>query len=87
MCTFLSGIFKQTQFIVTAHSPLIVQSAPEEANIVLLKRQGDHVIIHNNEQLIKGWRIDQVLTSDLFDLPSARQNLKVTNHRLYRTLI
>jgi predicted ATP-binding protein involved in virulence len=69
---FLSGIFKQTQFIVTAHSPLIVQSAPEEANIVLLKREGDHVIIHNNSQLIKGWRIDQVLTSDLFDLPSAR---------------
>ncbi|MEK8016803.1 MAG: AAA family ATPase [Candidatus Parabeggiatoa sp.] len=68
----LSRIFKQTQFIVTAHSPLIVQSAPEEANIVLLKREGDHVIIHNNEQLIKGWRIDQVLTSDLFDLPSAR---------------
>jgi len=68
----LTGIFKQTQFIVTAHSPLIVQSAPEDANIVLLKRQGDQVIIHNNSQLIKGWHIDQVLTSDLFDLPSAR---------------
>lgn len=68
----LTGIFKQTQFIVTAHSPLIVQSAPEDANIVLLKRQGDQVIIDNDEEIIKGWRIDQVLTSDLFDLPSAR---------------
>jgi ABC-type multidrug transport system ATPase subunit len=68
----LSRFFKQTQFIVTAHSPLIVQSAPEDANIVLLKQQGDQVIIHNNEEIIKGWRIDQVLTSDLFDLPSAR---------------
>jgi ABC-type multidrug transport system ATPase subunit len=68
----LTRIFKQTQFIVTAHSPLIVQSAPEDANIVLLKREGDQVIIHNNEQMIKGWRIDQVLTSDLFELPSAR---------------
>jgi predicted ATP-binding protein involved in virulence len=68
----LTDIFKQTQFIVTAHSPLIVQSAPEDANIVLLKRQGDQVIIDNNEEIIKGWRIDQVLTSDLFDLPSAR---------------
>ena len=68
----LTAIFKQTQFIVTAHSPLIVQSAPEDANIVLLKRHGDRVIIHNNEEVIKGWRIDQVLTSDLFALPSAR---------------
>jgi len=68
----LTHIFKQTQFIVTAHSPLIVQSAPKDANIVLLKQQGDQVIIHNNEEIIKGWRIDQVLTSDLFDLPSAR---------------
>jgi energy-coupling factor transporter ATP-binding protein EcfA2 len=72
----LTGIFKQTQFIVTAHSPLIVQSAPEDANIVLLKRQGDQIIIHNNEEMIKGWRIDQVLTSDLFDLPSARPVLR-----------
>jgi AAA15 family ATPase/GTPase len=70
--THLTGIFKQTQFIVTAHSPLIVQSAPIDANIVLLKREGDQVIIHNNEQVIKGWRIDQVLTSDLFEVPSAR---------------
>ncbi len=68
----LTRILKKTQFIVTAHSPLIVQSAPIDANIVLLKRQGDQVIIHNNEEMIKGWRIDQVLTSDLFDLPSAR---------------
>ncbi|MCK5716678.1 MAG: AAA family ATPase [Thiomargarita sp.] len=71
----LTCIFTQTQFIVTAHSPLIVQSAPENANIVLLKREGDQVIIHNNEEMIKGWRIDQVLTSDLFDLPSARPSL------------
>jgi hypothetical protein len=68
----LTGIFKQTQFIVTAHSPLIVQSAPSDANIVLLKREGDQVIIHNDFNVIKGWRIDQVLTSDLFDLPTAR---------------
>jgi len=53
---------------------VIVQSTPLDANIVLLKREGDQVIIHNNkdEEVIKGWRIDQVLTSDLFELPSAR---------------
>jgi len=40
---------KQTQFIVSAKSPLIVQSTPLDANIVLLKREGDQVIIHNNK--------------------------------------
>lgn len=70
---FLTDIFKNAQFIVTAHSPLIVQAA-ENANIVLLKREGDSVRIYNNmdEEVIKGWRIDQVLTSDLFGLDSAR---------------
>lgn len=70
---FLTKIFKNAQFIVTAHSPLIVQSA-ENANIVLLKREGDSVKIYNNkdEDIIKGWRVDQILTSDLFGLESAR---------------
>jgi len=70
---FLSDIFKNAQFIVTAHSPLIVQAAAD-ANIVLLKREGDSVKIHNNmdEQAIDDWRFDQILTSDLFGLDSAR---------------
>ncbi|MFK7904647.1 MAG: AAA family ATPase, partial [Chitinophagales bacterium] len=70
---FLTKIFKNAQFIVTAHSPLIVQSA-ENANIILLKREGDSVKIYNNkdEDIITGWRVDQVLTSDLFGLDSAR---------------
>lgn len=68
---YLSERFVNTQFIVTAHSPLIVQAA-ENANIVVLKREGDSVKIHQHPQEVKGWRIDQLLTSDLFDLPSAR---------------
>lgn len=68
---FLSDTFPNTQFIATAHSPLVVQAAAD-ANIVLLRRDGDHVIIENDVKAIKGWRIDQVLTSDLFGLQSAR---------------
>lgn len=68
---FLTDTFPNTQFIATAHSPLVVQSATD-ANIVLLRREGDHVVIDNDIETIKGWRIDQVLTSDLFGLPSAR---------------
>ena len=68
---YLCNLFPNTQFIATAHSPLIVQAATN-ANIALLRREGDHVVIDNNPQSIANWRIDQVLTSDLFGLESAR---------------
>jgi len=74
---FLTERFPKTQFIVTAHSPLIVQAAAD-ANLVLLRRENgagdapDHVIVENDVEAIRGWRIDQVLTSDLFGLESAR---------------
>ncbi|MGR8934039.1 MAG: AAA family ATPase [Gammaproteobacteria bacterium] len=69
--SYLSERFINTQFIVTAHSPLIVQAA-ENANIVVLKRTGNEVIIEQQDHAVQGWRIDQLLTSDLFDLKSAR---------------
>ena len=68
---FLTERFPNTQFIATAHSPLIVQAAGD-ANIALLKREGDHVVIENNPETIRGWRVDQILTSDLFGLETAR---------------
>ncbi len=67
---FLTERFPNTQFIVTAHSPLVVQAA-KDANIVLLRREGDRVVIDNNPEIIDNWRIDQVLTS-VFELPTAR---------------
>ena len=67
---YLSERFVNTQFIVTAHSPLVVQGAAN-ANIVLLRREGDHVVIDNNPLSVWGWRTDQILTS-LFGLESSR---------------
>lgn len=69
---YLSDKFPQTQFIVTAHSPLVVQSAPIDANIVLLKKEEDYVIIDNEKTSVQNWRLDQILTSDLFGIGSAR---------------
>ena len=43
-----------------------------DANIVLLKREGDTVKIINDPISVTNWRVDQILTSDLFGLPSAR---------------
>lgn len=69
---YLSEKFPATQFIVTAHSPLIVQSAPKDANIVVLRREGDHVIIDNDVESVQNWRLDQIMSSDLFGVESAR---------------
>lgn len=71
LLSFLSERFPNTQFIATAHSPLVVQAA-EDANIVLLRREGDHLVIDNDVERIKNWRVDQILTSELFGLESAR---------------
>ncbi|MDQ2687963.1 MAG: AAA family ATPase [Armatimonadota bacterium] len=68
---FLTERFPNTQFIATAHSPLVVQAA-QDANIVLLRREGDHVVIDNDVERIQNWRVDQILTSELFGLDSAR---------------
>ena len=68
---FLTEPCPNTQFIVTAHSPLVVQAAAR-ANIVLLRREGDHVVIDNDPEVVENWRVDQILTSALFGLESAR---------------
>jgi len=69
--SYLDALFPNVQFIVTAHSPLVVQ-APGVTNVAVLRRNGDHVEILNDPEEIRGWRVDQILTSDLFGLDSAR---------------
>ena len=67
----LTKIFSQTQFIVSAHSPLIAQAALI-SNLALLRRTGDHIRIINEPDIVRSWRIDQILTSDLFGLQDSR---------------
>ena len=71
LITRLTTLFPRTQFIATAHSPLIVQAAPD-ANLVVLRRRDGGVVIDNAPRSVRKWRIDQILTSELFDIPSAR---------------
>jgi hypothetical protein len=68
---FLTERFPNTQFVATAHSPLVAQAAAD-ANLAVLRREGDHVVIDNDVDDIRNWRIDQILTSDLFGLATAR---------------
>ena len=76
---FLTDTFPSTQFIVTAHSPLIVIAAEErplDANIILLKREGDQTVVVNDPVDVTNWSVDQVLNSDLFGhVPSRSEPL------------
>ena len=49
----------------------MVQAAGD-ANFALLRREGDHVVIDNDPEVLRNWRVDQILTSELFGLESAR---------------
>lgn len=67
----LSHLFPRVQFIATAHSPLMVQSSPE-ANLVLVQKEEDQVLIENRPHVVKSWRVDQILTSELFGVKNVR---------------
>ena len=70
--TYLTKHFPNVQFIVTAHSPLMAQDALD-ANLVVLRDEGDHVVIENDPVAVRDWRIDQIITSGLFGLPTSRR--------------
>lgn len=82
----LTRTFPNTQFIVTAHSPLMVLAMPD-ANIALLRREGDHVTITSNPDDVRGWRVDQVLASELFDNQPSRDVVTQTNLETRRKLL
>jgi len=68
----LASIFKRTQFIATAHSPLMVQSMPNSNFAVVHKFEDREVRIENNPEKVRGWRVDQILNSEYFSLPFSR---------------
>jgi hypothetical protein len=70
----LRSCFPRTQFIVTAHSPLIVQELPEDSTIHVLRREGGEVVVTRHPNEVRTWRVDQLLMSDLFDMDSARSS-------------
>lgn len=63
-------------FFISTHSPLLVQAYnPQQVNMLLFKKRDDGMIeISMEDYSIKNWRIDQVLLSDYFALPSARSS-------------
>jgi AAA domain, putative AbiEii toxin, Type IV TA system/AAA domain len=68
---YLLRHFPNTQFICTAHSPFMAQSSETE-NICVLRRSGNESKIENEPAIVRGWRIGQIVTSDLFGIDGER---------------
>jgi len=59
---YLSDIFPATQFIVTTHSPFIIQSM-ESVNLYTLRKDGDHTTVkHWGNRSFIGWGIEEILS-------------------------
>jgi predicted ATP-binding protein involved in virulence len=65
-------LFPNLQFIVSSHSPFIAQDMRPEDKIIVFKRQGEESVHSEDVGFVKGWRVDQILTSYLFDLKTTR---------------
>lgn len=58
---FLSNAFPNTQFIVTTHSPLVIQSM-DNVNLYVLHRENNKIIAErSNTSNFKGWTIEEIL--------------------------
>lgn len=85
------GLFKDfttvenSHIIISTHSPLLVQAA-KDSGLILLKLEDGHPVSNSDSHFIKNWRIDQVLTSEYFELVSSRppelDNYMITREKI-----
>jgi predicted ATP-binding protein involved in virulence len=82
----LTHHFPKTQFICTAHSPFMAQ-ASEAENLCVIKREEKGIYIENEPTIVKGWRIGQIATSELFGLITERGPIEQKYLEERRTLL
>ena len=70
------GDRRSKAFFISTHSPLLVQAyKPQLVDMMLFKKYEDgRIKISMENYSIENWRIDQVLLSDYFALPTARSS-------------
>jgi len=68
----IRGLFPNLQFIITSHSPFIAQDMRPEDKIIVLKKHNGNVTVHEDAGFVTSWRVDQILTSSLFDMNTTR---------------
>ncbi len=79
--------FPNLQFIVTSHSPFIAQDMGEQDKIIVLKRSEDGVQAQESDLSVADWRVDQILTSYLFDLETTRNVAIAAMEQEYQQLL
>ena len=69
----LRSVFPRMQFIVTSHSPFVAQAA-SDGGLFVLRSVTPEGTVEAQQPLdsVKGWRVDQILTSPLFGLDATR---------------
>lgn len=67
----------KNHFLISTHSPLLIQSYTQYVDLFLFRNSEDNnVIVDTQNHTIRNWRIDQVLMSEYFNLLSTRpQNI------------
>ncbi len=69
----LASHFPNVQFIATTHSPITAQEAVAEgARVAVVRWKGVEAEIFNNPIASTDWRLDQLMTSKLFDFRVSR---------------
>ncbi|MBN2563556.1 MAG: AAA family ATPase [Phycisphaerae bacterium] len=68
----LCRTFPKMQFIVSSHSPFVAQAAAKNGLVVLRSTSESTVELVRDFDSVKGWRVDQILTSPLFGLSGTR---------------
>ncbi len=65
----ISGAFPAVQFIATAHSPLLAQSYLD-TNLAVVREVDGQAVIENDPPVDGAWRLDEVITSALYEVDS-----------------
>jgi energy-coupling factor transporter ATP-binding protein EcfA2 len=84
--SFLMKHFPSVQFIATTHSPVTAQETLAAGeNVVVVRWEDNQAVILNRPIPNNEWRVDQLLTSDLFGFHSARGPTaeKLMNERIF----
>jgi energy-coupling factor transporter ATP-binding protein EcfA2 len=80
-------LFPNLQFIVSSHSPFVAQDMRSEDKLIVLRRAETGVVHTEDPGDVHGWRVDQILTSHLFGLPSTRNAGVDTVEKRKRALV
>jgi len=81
------ALFPNLQFIVSSHSPFVAQDMGEADKILVLRKEEGRVTVREGLESVKGWRVDQILTSYLFDLTTTRDASLAVVEREYQDLL